>query len=89
MLAKKEMVENQQAERDIVDFIMDASKTTSRLAKRFCEELNKEGATADDLHQFLLREGYEGVSREDCTMLLHWLPAQRPTLPDSMPAKAY
>ena len=88
MLQASEKTENRLARRDFVDFITDAAMANPELSERFYEECNKIEAKAEDLYQFLLREGYEGVSLEDCTMLLHFLPAQRPVGPAWMP-KAY
>lgn len=55
---------------NFVDFINDASKAKSPLAKEFFDVVNEQGVTANDLKKFFEKKGYFDVSLDDCKKLL-------------------
>ena len=66
----KKLSTKKNTKRDMMDFIEDACRTDSTVGVRFLEELNRSGATANDLYQLLINWGYTGVRYKDVTLML-------------------
>ncbi len=56
-------------QKDFLDLVADAGKK-KELAQEFVDLVNKEGATALGLCEFLHNNGYGGVSPKDCEKIL-------------------
>lgn len=70
MSVTEEQSKKEMPKRDFVSFVIDASQENATLGERFIGELNREGVTANELHQVLKDWGYADVQLEEVNKLL-------------------